>query len=108
MQMNLTGTIKVSPRRLKVDGVECMGTTRVKGTHFSILISEKENKETVQFMETLLHEILHLYFFIMMSLKSTTISEDKQHRVLDAVVPFMLNKMALELAPKRRHRVTNS
>lgn len=102
MKLNISGVIKTSARKLFVGRQECLGVTRADNNKFSIRISEKENTDVVQFLETLLHELLHLYFFILIGIKNRRISEDKQHEVIDVVVPFMLNKMAMTLKPKRR------
>lgn len=102
MKLNLTGTIKSSERRIRAGDQDCYGLTRVTGNKFSIRISDKENQDAVQFLETLLHEMLHLYFFILIAMRGRSISEWKQHNVINVVVPFMLNKMAMEFAPKRR------
>lgn len=102
MKMNLSGTISTTPHRLVAGSQLCYGVTRANGNRFSIKISEKDNQDAVQFLETLLHEMLHLYFFIIIGMKGKNVAEWRQHNVIDVVVPFMLNKMAMELQPKRR------
>lgn len=102
MNIDLSGIIKTSKRPLKVKGQECFGTTTAKGQKFSILLSEKENRDPIQLIETLLHELLHLYFFIIIGITNRRISEEKQHEVIEASVPFILNKIAITLAAKRK------
>ncbi len=108
MRMNFKGIIKVTKNRLFVNKQECLGVTKVHRNQFSIKISEQPNKDIVDFMETLLHEMIHLYFFILMNIANKRFADYKQHNVIEASVPFILNKIALEFDSKRIFNVKNS
>jgi hypothetical protein len=95
MLLNLRGFVKSSKRRLFVDGDECLGVTRVYGHRFGIRIVE--TKSLVEFYDTLLHELLHLFFFIFVSVRNKEISTHKQHRVINKAVPYILRLLAREL-----------
>lgn len=102
MKLDLLGTIRSTPRQLMVDGEPCLGVTRANGRRFSIQVVESSN--LVDFYDTILHEMLHLFFFIFGAIRNKDVPQAVQHRVIEVVVPFMLNKMAMELAPKRRQK----
>lgn len=102
MKLDLTGTIKTTRRKIIVGRDECVGATYANKNKFLITISEKENPEVLDFLETVLHELLHLYFFIFMGIRDKKVSDALQHRVIDDVVPYTLSKIARELLPKRR------
>lgn len=102
MKLNLSGTIK-SRKKLQVDNQTCYGVTRGEKDKFSIYISEEALKDGYLFSETILHELLHLWFFILIAaLDRDDISEKKQHEVLEQVIPIILSRTGIIL--KRKYK----
>jgi len=101
MKINLSGTIK-SRKRIHYGRQECYGITRANRGKFSIYLSESAMEDGYIFSETILHELLHLWFFIIGSISSKKLSEKEQHEVLEEAIPRILSRTGLILERKVR------
>lgn len=109
MKIDLSGTIK-SRKKLYYGKSACYGITKADKNKFQIYLSELALKDGYIFSETMLHELLHLWFFIInSSLKTKPISETKQHEVLEQVIPVILNhtRLMLEKVGKKNEKIKN-
>lgn len=88
--MDLVGSIGVR-KRVRVKNEECYGTCCVfKKNTFTIKISETAFDDPVLFAETLLHELLHLWLFIVMKRCNTKMSEQYQHTIVNKIIPIVV------------------
>src|SRR5258706_9728637 len=101
MKIDLSGTIK-SRKSLHYGKDVCYGITKANGDKFQIYLSELALKDKYIFSETMLHELLHLWFFIVNTAVLRQVSEDEQHEILDQAIPIILSRTAIVL--KRREK----
>ena len=85
--MEITGKIQ-TVRRVRYKNQECEGITRAFKQSFLIKLAHGTFKRGV-FPEVLLHELLHLWFFICFSVYGVYLSERKQHRLMNYIIPRM-------------------
>src|SRR5690349_4260308 len=89
--MNVNGTIVIR-RRVRYRNRECYGITTAKGTQFQIRIAESVYYRPLLFAETLLHELMHLWLFILSGRdKQYLISQRKHHNLIDKTVPLAVS-----------------
>lgn len=97
MKFKLSGFIKSLPK-VQYGGQECYGLTRANKDKFRIYISEKSMEDSYVWAETILHELLHLYCFILIGSGVKRLSsESKQHEFLEQVIPIILSRLNLLL-----------
>jgi len=101
MKIDLSGTIK-SRKRLYHGRDACYGLTSVDKKKFRIYLSDLALKDGYIFSETMLHELLHLWFFIISTVAIRVPSEKEQHEILEQVIPTILSRTALVLERKGR------
>lgn len=99
MKIDLSGVIK-SKKRLYYGKDACYGITRANKNKFKIYLSELALKDGYMFSETMLHELLHLWFFIISTVAVRVPSEADQHEVLEQVIPIILSRTRLMLERK--------
>lgn len=99
MKLDLSGVIK-SRKRLYYGKSACYGITKANKSKFQIYLSELALKDGYIFSETVLHELLHLWFFIISTVAIKVPSEKEQHEVLEQVIPIILSRTALILERK--------
>lgn len=91
-QLDLNGSFKIV-KRVRSKNRECYGLTRVFKNRFKIYITEKVAHGIYDFAETSLHEILHLWFFIVGGRINGNVSERKQHIVIEKVIPVIFREV---------------
>lgn len=101
MKVDLSGVIK-SRKNLRYGKDVCYGITRANKDKFKIYLSELALKDGYIFSETTLHELLHLWFFIISSYSVRVPSEKEQHEVLEQVIPIILARTGLILKRKKK------
>lgn len=99
MNIKLLGSIQ-SRKRLNYNKQECYGITKVNKNKFNILISELAFKNGYLFAETMLHELLHLWFFIIATAFGKEISESEQHAILEPIVPKIVTQVTNSIKKK--------
>ena len=87
-------------RRLLHGRDECYGTTEVNGRRFMIRISTKLANNTDDFADTLLHELLHLFFFVLSGLLKLKISNKVEHQIIERTTKFVMRQVKYELKKK--------
>lgn len=102
MRLSLSG--KIQSRKILRYGKDiCYGLTRADKDNFRIYISELALKDINTFSETMLHELLHLWFFILNGASDRwDIPEAKQHEVLEEVMPMILSRTEIIRNRKRK------
>lgn len=85
--MVITGKIK-TVKRIRYKNQECEGITKAEGQKFGIKIVHSTIKRRI-FAEVLLHELVHLWFFICFSVYGVYLKEKDQHRLMDKFLPRM-------------------
>lgn len=98
----LTGTVKLIQRKLFMNGSECYGTTTGHGGKFQIRLSNLSIETVWEFIETTVHELLHLWLFILVSALTFTLSDAASHRIIEETVKTALRALRRELRNKRR------
>lgn len=101
MSFFLQGIIRSVPR-LKYGKQECYGLMQGLKNKFVIKISDEAVEEGQVFADTMLHELLHLYFWILKARGVKGLSDPAQHEILEEVLPIVLSRIALIL--KRRKK----
>jgi hypothetical protein len=95
------GFIK-SSKRVRHANRECYGLTRGQRNKFKIYISEKVTEDIDTFGNTILHELLHLYFCLLMAFGVRGLTEDLQHEVIEPMVPLIQSHIAAILSRKKK------
>ena len=90
--MDIIGRIRFQ-HRVFVDRQECYGAVRVDDNKFKILIAKCAGKTSDVFAETLLHEFIHLWLFIFVTITNIRVSERKHHRIIDKIMPVALREL---------------
>ena|SRR5271157_916869 len=78
-----------------VHGKPCYGVVKANNNKFKILIAKCAGESFEQFAETVLHELLHLWVFILVALTDTRISEAKQHKMIKKIMPVALRELEI-------------
>ena len=88
--MILKGKIRFQ-KQVHVEGQDCFGCARSSGNYFDIRISQDATDNLLLFADTLLHELCHLWIFIVVSALKVDITEKQQHRIINKIVPNAAN-----------------
>jgi hypothetical protein len=86
MKMRLKGSIELVKEAV-VRGEHCLGTTEAKGSWFRIRIADVTTHRGELFCETTLHELIHLWLYIVTAATGTELTEKEHHKIIDVVVP---------------------
>lgn len=97
MSFKLVGIIQTTPRRIFIQKQECHGITSVKKTFFKIKISEKACKEPIVLVETVLHELCHLWLYAVSGLARRPFSDPVQERIINKTTKIALSILIKEL-----------
>ena len=89
----LFGEIKFQ-KKVIANKKECYGTCRASGDRFRVAISGAAFKSGSLLLETILHELLHLWFYIVTAITKKELSERIQHRVIYKVTAEALIALA--------------
>jgi hypothetical protein len=89
--MKLTGYIKFQ-NKVIVDGQECYGCTRADKQTWDIRISKDALENYNIFTETIMHELLHLGYFVIMASTKQDWSERQQHAMLNKIMPVVMKE----------------
>ncbi len=100
----LIGEIKLINRRIFSDGDECYGTAIANKNRFHIRLSNIGIETVDDFIDTTLHELLHLWLFILIAALTVTLSDAASHRIIDATVKTAMRCLRRELRFKRKRR----
>ena len=88
----LKGVIKFQ-KKVIVGKKECYGCCRGDGDRFDIRISQDAADNFEIFSETLIHELIHLWIFILMATVRINITEREQHKIMDKAVKSILRSL---------------
>lgn len=98
----IKGEIRLLQRRLFVDGDECYGTADCEGRRFILRLSNIAIETAEEFMDTLLHEMLHLYLGMLMTLLNLRLSDAASHRIIEPTCRYAVRLVKRELRKRRR------
>lgn len=101
MKIDLSGVIQ-SRKKLYYGKDACYGITRADKKKFKIYLSDLALKDGYIFSETMLHELLHLWFFIVSTVAIRVPSEEEQHEILEQVIPIILSRTAIILERRKK------
>lgn len=93
MKMKLKGAIELVDR-VRVKGQACWGVTQAHGQTFRIRVARSAIHNGAMFAETLLHEMLHLWIFIVCSAMGKQTSARRHHEIIDAIVPKAIRMLS--------------
>lgn len=99
--MNLVGSISTR-KRVRADNQECYGTCNAYKRTFTIRIAESAFDDPIMFADTLLHELIHLWLFIVMTRCNTQMSDRGHHTIIDMLVPKAVLKLKKFLIDRKR------
>ena len=100
--MKAVGKIEIIDR-VRCEGDECWGKCVVEGNRFTINIARKATNDPILYADTMLHELLHLWLFMLEgSNKKFGMSQRKHHALMKIVIPVALNVLKLDLWNKFR------
>jgi len=88
----IKGVIKFQ-KKVIVSKQECYGCCRGDGDQFDIRISQDATENFKIFAETLLHELIHLWMFIIMATIKINITEKEQHIIMKKAVKNALGAL---------------
>jgi predicted SprT family Zn-dependent metalloprotease len=91
--MNIYGQIKFQDK-ITIKRAACLGACETGGNHFRILISKDARQNVDIFAETILHELCHLWLSVLISMAKLKISDRRQHKIIEAIVPRALKEIA--------------
>lgn len=91
--MNIYGQIKFQDK-ITVRRIECLGSCETWDNHFRILVSKAARQNTGIFAETILHELCHLWLSVLISMAKLKISDRRQHKIIDKIMPIALKEIA--------------
>jgi len=94
--MQVTGTIKTQ-KRVRYRNQECHGIASAHKQKFLIRIAENTFNDPVLYGETLLHELVHVWFFILMGSYPVHISERRQHKLIEKLAKAARTYLRREL-----------
>ncbi len=98
----IKGDIKLINRRIFVNGDECFGTAECEGRRFKIRLSNKAITNGNEFLDTLLHELVHLWIGVGMTALDFKMSDAASHRIIDATVPKVAKVFYKEYKRRRK------
>ena len=101
--MTLIGKI-VGKKRVRYGQQECHGKTEVWKNRFLIQIAHSTYRRFYLFINTVLHELLHLWLFIAMEVRHVELSETRQHVIIYRVVAVALKEFRQAEKELRRGR----
>lgn len=87
--MNIRGFIK-SQKKIVIDDDECYGCTYAYRNRFSIRIAQETGKDFYLFSDTVLHELMHLWIFILSACRNITITDRQAHKIINKTMPIAL------------------
>ena len=87
--IKLTGAIEFV-KRVKIGKHICYGATYAQGSKFRIKISKASSESAECFIETLLHEMLHLMLYIISGTVKVELSDREHHRIINRIVKVAL------------------
>lgn len=93
--MNLKGYIKTA-KKIKIGNSQCYGVSTGYGNKFGIRIEDSlMKKHPAMFLRVLLHEIIHLYFFIVddYTRHKLNLTEGVQHKIMGKLVKELVDKV---------------
>ncbi len=96
------GFINIIKQRIFHRGDECLGTCAVNGRRFNIRVSLKSAGEPDDFIDTLIHELMHLWLYILMAAYQFKLSEAAQHRIIEKAAPVTVKLLKREIRRKVR------
>jgi predicted SprT family Zn-dependent metalloprotease len=91
-RLDLKGTIE-EVNILYHGNSSCYGLTDTKGNKFKILISKESIDKSELFIEVLLHELLHLWLYIVEAGYNIHLSGRQHHKVIDKVTPYATKEL---------------
>ncbi len=94
--MKLKGIIRTSPR-IVVKGEECRGLYEGDNQSFVIRLESKTMRESPNlFLRVLLHELLHLYMYIVddYTKSKLNLTEGVQHKLMGTLVKQLTDRIA--------------
>lgn len=98
------GTIEFVNRRIFSKRDECYGITQVDGRRFWIKLATPAHDELWELVDTLLHEVMHLFFFVLAAFTDANLSIAAHHRVISRVVPYAIRMLRQEVRRSRRRK----
>ena len=101
MSFFVQGTIK-SAQRVRHQNQECYGLMRGWKNKFSIRISDKAIEDGQMYAETVLHELFHLYFWMLIARGVKRLTEKRQHEIIEQAIPVVLSRVANVLKRSRK------
>jgi hypothetical protein len=93
--MIFKGIIKFQ-KEVFADKQECYGCVRVNDNKFRVLIAKCAGENIKIFVETIFHELLHLGCFVVMAVTKASMSERRQHEMINKVMPRILDRKFLK------------
>lgn len=96
------GVVRLVQRRLFVDGDECYGTAEYMGRRFVVRLSNIGIESVDEFMDTLVHELLHVYLGILMAVFGIKLSDKACHRIIEPTSQNVLRLLKRELRKRKR------
>jgi len=96
MPFKLKGHIALQSKKLWQDGDECYGITEISDSGFRIRISNSLAQDVRDFRDTLVHELLHLYIFMMQGVYAKSLSNAAHHRITDELVAKIVKSVNAE------------
>jgi hypothetical protein len=82
----IQGEIKFQ-NKVVINKRECFGRCKVSTDHFQIAISKAAGESLSIFAEVLLHELLHLWLFVIEALTKKRLSDRQHHRIINQIIP---------------------
>jgi hypothetical protein len=90
--MNIYGSIKFQ-NKIQVKKRACLGKCEAWNNRFRIVIAKSAGQTFSIFAETMLHELLHLWVFILMALTNINLSERRQHKIIEKIMPTAIKEI---------------
>lgn len=100
--MVIKGKIK-TVKRIRYKNQECEGITKANKQSFLIRVVYNTLDRGL-FPEVLLHELIHLWYFICFSVYGLYLSEREQHRLMNRLVPKMSSSFMKLLKQKGKSK----
>jgi predicted SprT family Zn-dependent metalloprotease len=80
-------------KRVKIGKHICYGATYADGDKFRIKISRAAGESVECFVETLIHEMLHLAFYIISGVTKVELSDREHHRLINKIMKVALKEI---------------
>jgi hypothetical protein len=97
--MDIIGRVRFQ-KTVTVGGQPCYGAVRADDNRFKILIAKCAGESFEQFAETLLHEFVHLVYFILIALTDFNVSERAQHKTIEKIMIVFLRDLVRQRRKK--------